>query len=68
MRCTDAWWNEVTDQLRQGHLAKENWQYLHGIPVPGCTLTDEERESRHRVVDGANDVRLQEEKDSDQVR
>eukprot|EP00971_Amphidinium_carterae_P320324 6367503-Amphidinium_carterae.1 len=62
MRCTDVWWNEVTDQLRAGHLSKENWRYLHGLTVPGCTLTVEERESRHRVVNGANDERLQEER------
>eukprot|EP00971_Amphidinium_carterae_P270150 5359819-Amphidinium_carterae.1 len=48
MRCTDTWWNEVTDQLREGHLSKENWQYLHGRPVSGCMLSPEERDTRHR--------------------
>eukprot|EP00971_Amphidinium_carterae_P013930 274151-Amphidinium_carterae.1 len=36
MRRTDVWWNQVTvlvtDQLRAGHLTKE--QYLHGPSRP----------------------------------
>eukprot|EP00971_Amphidinium_carterae_P282603 5610383-Amphidinium_carterae.1 len=30
--------------------------------LPGCALTPEERESRYRVVSGANDPRLEEER------
>lgn len=58
-RCKDEWWNEVVDELRRGQLSETNWQYLHGMPVEGCTLSDEERESRKRVITDPNDERLQ---------
>ncbi|CAK9090437.1 unnamed protein product [Durusdinium trenchii] len=59
-RCKDEWWNEVTDELRAGHLSENNWRYLHGYPVEGCKLSKEERESRRRVIDGPGDPRLRE--------
>ena len=58
-RCKDEWWNEVVDELRRGQLSETNWQYLHGMPVEGCTLSDEEKESRKRVITDPNDERLQ---------
>lgn len=61
-RCKDAWWNEVCDQLRHGWLSEKNWRYLHGLPVEGCTLSEEERASRRRVIISLNDPRLQEAK------
>ena len=51
-RCKDAWWNEVTDQLRAGKLSEDNYKYLHGKEVEGCELAEEERASRRRVVQG----------------
>ena len=59
-RCKDAWWNEVTDELRAGCLSEKNWRYLHGKPVRGCQLSPEDRASRCRVIAGAHDPRLQE--------
>ena len=61
-RCKDAWWNEVTDELRAGKLSEKNWRYLHGKRVQGCTLSEEERRSRRRVITGPNDPRIQEDK------
>ncbi|CAJ1386507.1 unnamed protein product [Effrenium voratum] len=61
-RCKDGWWNAVVDELRAGHLSERNWKYLHGLPVEGCALSDEERASRRRVVAGHSDPRLQEAK------
>ena len=61
-RCSDEWWNEVVEQLRQGHLSEENHKYLHGIPVEGCTLSEAERQSRRRVIVFHTDPRLQEAK------
>ena len=61
-RCKNEWWNEVTDELRAGHLSENNWRYLHGYPVEGCKLSKEERESRRRVIDGPGDPRLREER------
>jgi len=45
-RCKDAWWNEVTDQLRAGALSEENYRYLHGNPV-----TDHLKELSHELQD-----------------
>ena len=61
-RCKDHWWNEVVDQKRAGQLSDSNWRYLHGFPVEGCTLSEEERLSRQRVITSFADPRLQEEK------
>ncbi|CAJ1386816.1 unnamed protein product, partial [Effrenium voratum] len=61
-RCKDGWWNAVVDELRAGPLSERNWKYLHGLPVEGCALSDEERASRRRVVAGHSDPRLQEAK------
>ena len=61
-RCKDEWWNEVVDQLRAVRLSKKNWQYLHGIKPEGCTLSEEERLSRRRVLTSFDDERMQEEK------
>lgn len=57
-RCKDAWWNEVTDELRAGNLSLKNHKYLHGKPVEGCQLSCQERASRRRVITGADDPRL----------
>ena len=46
--------------MRHGRLSDKNHKYLHGLPVEGCTLSEEERLSRKRVIDGPNDPRLQE--------
>ena len=48
-RCKDEWWNEVCDELRAVALSEKNWNYLHGHPVEGCTLSEEERASRHQL-------------------
>ena len=61
-RCKDSWWNEVVDQTRAGRLSEDNWRYLHGFPVEGCTLSEEERLSRQRVITSSQDPRLQEPK------
>ena len=61
-RCKDPYWNEVTDELRAGQLSEKNWCYLNGKPVKGCTLSEEERQSRRRVITGPNDPRLQEDR------
>ena len=61
-RWKDPWWNQVTDELRAGQLSEKNWRYLHGRPVEGCTLSEEERQSRRRVITGPNDPRLQEDR------
>lgn len=61
-RYKNNWWNEVVDELRAGRLSLKNWIFLHGIWVPGCTLSRQERDSRCRVVSGSEDPRLQEEK------
>ena len=61
-RCKDEWWNEVVDELRAGQLSERNWRYLHGYPVEGCTLSEEERASRRRVITCLDDPRLQESK------
>ena len=61
-RCKDAWWNEVTDELRAGHLSDKNYNYLHGKPVEGCQLSPEERASRRRLITGPEDPRLREAK------
>ena len=61
-RCKDEWWNEVTDELRAGHLSDKNWRYLHGKPVEGCLLSKEEKESRRRVIAGPQDPRLRQAK------
>ena len=39
---------------------KKNWRYLRGLPVEGCTLSEEERASRRRVIISLDDPRLQE--------
>ena len=62
MRCQDAWWNDVVDELRAGHLSEKNHRYLHGLPVEGCNLELAERASRCRVIHGQHDPRLQEPK------
>ena len=59
-RCKDDWWNEVVDELRAGALSERNYRYLHGYKVDGCKLTEEERNSRQRVITSADDPRLQE--------
>ena len=59
-RCKDDWWNEVVDELRAGALSERNHRYLHGYKVDGCKLTEEERNSRQRVITSADDPRLQE--------
>lgn len=59
-RCKDEWWTEVSDEVRHGRLSDKNHKYLHGLSVEGCTLSEEERLSRKRVIDGPNDPRLQE--------
>ena len=61
-RCKDEWWNEVVDELRAGQLSENNWRYLHGLRVEGCTLSEEERLSRRRVITSPEDPRLQEPK------
>ena len=61
-RCKDAWWNEVVDELRAGQLSEDNWRYLHGYPVEGCTLSEEEKASRQRVITSSHDPRLQDSK------
>ena len=61
-RCKDPWWNQVVDELRSGQLSENNWNYLHGRPVVGCILSEEERASRRRVITGAEDPRLLQEK------
>jgi hypothetical protein len=61
-RCKDEWWNQVVDELRAGQLSDDNWRYLHGRPVEGCTLSEEERLSRRRVITSPDDPRLQEPK------
>ena len=61
-RCKDEWWNEVVDELRAGQLSEKNWRYLHGYPVEGCTLSEEEKASRRRVITCLDDPRLQEPK------
>ena len=50
------------DELRDGKLSEKNHRYLHGRPVEGCTLSQEERRSRKRLVDGPRDPRLREPK------
>ncbi|CAE7898020.1 pfh1, partial [Symbiodinium necroappetens] len=57
-RCSDEWWNEVVEQLRQGRLSEENHKYLHGIPVEGCTLSE-----AAVVIVANNDARYQINKD-----
>eukprot|EP00971_Amphidinium_carterae_P010190 201059-Amphidinium_carterae.1 len=59
IRCTYDWWNEVTDQLQDGCLSEQDWQYLRSYAVQGCRLPAE-RASRRRVINGADDPRLQE--------
>ena len=59
-RCKDEWWNEVVDELRAVRLSRRNWQYLHGIRPEGCTLSEEERRSRQRVLVSLDDTRLRE--------
>ena len=59
-RCKDPWWNEVVDQLREGRLSDSNWRYLHGKPVDGCRLSEEERASRRRLIASPEDPRLRE--------
>ena len=61
-RCKDEWWNEVGDELRAGHLSDKNYNYLHGIPVPGCQLSEEQRAARRRVITGPGDPRLLQDK------
>ena len=61
-RCKDAWWNQVTDELRAANLTEETSRYLHGKPVEGCCLPPAERVSRQRVITGPDDPRLQEPK------
>jgi hypothetical protein len=61
-RCKDDWWNEVVDELRAGQLSDKNYKYLHGYPVEGCKLSEEERLSRRRVITSPDDPRLQEPK------
>ncbi|CAE7897803.1 pfh1, partial [Symbiodinium necroappetens] len=58
-RCSDEWWNEVVEQLRQGRLSDENHKYLHGIPVEGCTLSEAERQSWSVAKDVAEAKALQ---------
>ena len=48
--------------MRTGGLSDDNRDYLHGRPVKGCNLSEDEKRSRQRVVDGPWDPRLQEEK------
>ena len=61
-RCKDAWWNQVTDELRAANHTEETSRYLHGKPVEGCCLPPVERASRQRVITGPDDPRLQEPK------
>ena len=61
-RCKDEWWTEVSDEIRHGCLSDKNHKYLHGERVEGCTLSEAERRSRKRVIDGPDDPRLQEAK------
>ena len=53
---------QVVEQMRTGGLSDDNRDYLHGRPVEGCNLSEDEKRSRQRVVDGPWDPRLQEEK------
>ena len=49
----------MCDELRAGTLSETNYQYLHGEPVAGCTLSEEERAARRRLITGPDDERLQ---------
>ena len=61
-RCKDAWWNQVVDEMRAGCLSETTWRYLHGKPVDGCTLSQEEKASRQRVITSVEDPRLKQDK------
>ena len=61
-RCKDEWWNQVVDEMRDGCLSETTHNYLHGYPVPGCTLWEEEKASRQRVITSLEDPRLQQDK------
>ena len=45
-RCKDEWWTEVSDEVRHGCISGKNHKYLHGLPVEGSTLSEEEPLSR----------------------
>ena len=62
MRCKDEWWNQVVDEMRAGCLSEATHKYLHGDPVPGCTLSEEEKASRRRVITSVEDPRLKQDK------
>ena len=61
-RCKDEWWNQVVDEMRAGCLSETTHKYLHGEPVPGCTLSEEEKASRRRVITSMEDPRLKEDR------
>ena len=61
-RCKDAWWNQVVDEMRAGCLSETTWRYLHGKPVDGCALSQEEKASRQRVITSVEDPRLKQDK------
>ena len=61
-RCKDEWWNQVVDEMRAGCVSETTWNYLHGKPVNGCTLSEEERSSRQRVITSVEDPRLKQDK------
>ena len=61
-RCKDQWWNQVVDEMRAGCLSETTHKYLHGDPVPGCTLSEEEKASRRRVIASMDDPRLKEDR------
>ena len=61
-RCKDEWWNQVVDEMRAGCLSETTHNYLHGKPVDGCTLSEEEKASRQRVITSLEDPRLKQDK------
>ena len=61
-RCKDEWWNQVVDEMRAGCLSETTHKYLHGMPVDGCTLSEEEKASRQRVITSVEDLRLKQDK------
>ena len=46
-RCSNAWYNDVLRQCRDGHLTEESYWYLHGFPTgtPACYSADDSRGS-----------------------
>ena len=46
-RCSNAWYNDVLRQCRDGHLTEESYWYLHGFPTgtPACYSAEDSRGS-----------------------